>query len=141
MVWNAIYGSKEARYEDPPDFKNPELITGPYSDILKQDYKSLGEPGSCIGVSYSWAINEMDERELLRVSVVNEFGHLVFDSIIQPTKRIKHVPLFNMYLYDPSFGIPLKYLIVVLNQIFDKKIVVGYQMNKLLEILNLSSIY
>ena len=22
MVWNAIYGSKEARYEDPPDIKN-----------------------------------------------------------------------------------------------------------------------
>ena len=83
----------------------------------------------------------MDERELLRVSIVNELGNLVFDSIIQPTKYIKHVPLFNMYLYDPSFGIPLKYLIVVLNQIFDKKIVVGYQMNKLLEILNLSSIY
>ena len=54
---------------------------------------------------------------------------------------IKNVPLYNMYLYDPSFGVPLKYLIVVLNQIFDKKIVVGYQMNKLLEILNLSSIY
>ena len=82
MVWNAIYGSKEARYEDPPDIKNLELVSGPYSEILKQDYKCLGEPGSCIGVSYSWAINEMDERELLRVSIVNEFGHLVFDSII-----------------------------------------------------------
>lgn len=83
----------------------------------------------------------MDERELLRVSIVNEAGLLVFDSIIQPTKQIKHVPLFNMYLYDPSFGIPLKYLIVVLNQIFDQKIVVGYQINKLLETLNLTSIY
>ena len=92
-------------------------------------------------MSYSWAINEMDERELLRVSIVNDLGHLIFDSIIQPTKQIKYVPMFNMYLYDPSFGIPLKYLIVVLNQIFDKKIVVGYQMNKLIQILNLSSIY
>lgn len=75
----------------------------------------LGEPGSHIAVSYCWGINEMDERELLRVSIVNEAGLLVFDSIIQPTKQIKHVPLYNMYLYDPSFGIPLKYLIVVLN--------------------------
>ena len=24
MVWNAIYGSKEARFEDPPDIKNLE---------------------------------------------------------------------------------------------------------------------
>jgi hypothetical protein len=141
MVWNAIYGSKEARYEDPPDIKNYEKLCGPFTDILRQDYKTLGEPGSHISVSYDWGINEMDERELLRVSVVNELGNLVFDSIIQPTKMIKNVPLFNMYLYDPSFGVPLKYLIVVLNQIFDKKIVVGYQMNKLLEILNLSSIY
>jgi len=24
MVWNSIYGSKEARYEDPVDIKHPE---------------------------------------------------------------------------------------------------------------------
>jgi len=35
MVWNAIYGSKEARYEDPPDIKNVQDITGPYTDVLK----------------------------------------------------------------------------------------------------------
>ena len=115
MVWNAIYGSKEARYEDPPDIKNVEKISGPFTEIMKQDYKTLGEPGSHIAVGYSWGINEMDERELLRVSIINELGNLVFDSIIQPTKMIKHVPLFNMYLYAPSFGVPLKYLVVVLN--------------------------
>ena len=86
IVWNGIYGSKEARYEDPPDIKDPSLITGPFTDILKVDYTTLGEPGSHIGVGYHWGINEMDERELLRVSVVNELGNVVFDSIIQPTK-------------------------------------------------------
>ena len=82
MVWNAIYGSKEARYEDPPDIKNIDRVAGPYTDIMKQDYKTLGEPGSHIAVGYSWGINEMDERELLRVSIINELGNLVFDSII-----------------------------------------------------------
>lgn len=115
MVWNSIYGSKEARYEDPVDIKNSDQIFGTFTEIFKQDYNQLGDPGSLIAVSYSWGINEMDERELLRVSIVNEQGYLVFDSIIQPTKQIKNVPIFNMYLYDPSFGIPLKYLIVVLN--------------------------
>ena len=47
--------------------------------------------------------------------ITPEISNLVFDSIIQPTKMIKNVPLYNMYLYDPSFGVPLKYLIVVLN--------------------------
>ena len=82
MVWNAIYGSKEARYEDPIDIKNPEKIIGTYIDIFKQDYTTLGEPGSHVAISYSWGINEMDERELLRVSIVNDEGSLVFDSII-----------------------------------------------------------
>jgi hypothetical protein len=31
-----------------------------------------------------------------------------------------------MYLYDPSFGIPLKYLGEMLNRIFDKKVIIGY---------------
>lgn len=82
MVWNSMYGSKEARYEDPPDIKNIDTVTGPYSDIFKQDYKILGEPGSHIGISYSWGINENDEREILRVSIINEMGLLVFDSVI-----------------------------------------------------------
>jgi hypothetical protein len=31
-------------------------------------------------------VNELDEKELLRVSIVNEAGMLVFDSVIQPSK-------------------------------------------------------
>lgn len=44
-----------------------------------------------------------------------------------------------MYLYDPSFGIPIKYLAEMLNQIFNNKIVIGYQISKLLKTLNLTS--
>ena len=117
------------------------MISGPFTDIFKQDYTSLGEPGSHLAVSYSWGVNEHDEREILRVTIINEAGQLVFDSIIQPTKSIKHVPLYNMYLFDPSFGIPLKYLSIVLSQIFEKRIIIGFQMNKLLEMLNLQSVY
>ena len=71
MVWNSLFGSKEARYEDPPDIKDPSQITGPYSELLKQDNHILGDPGTHIAVSYSWGINENDERELLRVTIVN----------------------------------------------------------------------
>ena len=46
-----------------------------------------------------------------------------------------------MYMYDPSFGIPLKYLGEMLNRIFDKKVIVGYQISRLLDTLNLSCIY
>ena len=60
----------------------------------------------------------MDEREIMRVSIVNEDGLLVFDSLVQPSKKIKYAPLYNLYLYDPSFGIPLKYLVEILNTIF-----------------------
>ena len=35
LVWNCIFGSKEARFTDPPDFKNVEDIIGPQSDIFK----------------------------------------------------------------------------------------------------------
>jgi hypothetical protein len=52
---------------------------------------------------------------------VNDRGLLVFDSIVQPSKRIKFTPLF-----DPSFGIPLKYLTEMLNTIFSRRVVVGY---------------
>ena len=38
LVWNCLYGSKEARYKDPPDINNLEEITGPHSEILKNDY-------------------------------------------------------------------------------------------------------
>jgi hypothetical protein len=62
----------------------------------------------------------------MRVSMVNEEGFLVFDSLVQPSKPIKYAPLYNLYLYDPSFGIPLKYLIEILNSIIEKKIVIGY---------------
>ena len=58
------------------------MVAGPFTDILKQDYTSLGEAGDFVSIGYSWGINEEDERELLRVSIVNEIGNLVFDSII-----------------------------------------------------------
>ena len=77
-------------------------------------------------MAFNWAVNELDEREILRVSAVNDQGLLLFDSIVQPTKPIKYVPLYNMYLYDPSFGIPLKYLAEMLTQIFNQKMIVGY---------------
>lgn len=92
-------------------------------------------------MSYNWGLNESNERELLRVSIVNEDGQLVFDSIIQPSKAIKTVPVFSMHLYDPSFGVPIRYLSQVLHQIFDNRVVVGYQLNKLLELLNLTAVY
>lgn len=43
LFWNLIYGSKEARFADPPDIKNLDEITGPYSHIFKQPYDKLGE--------------------------------------------------------------------------------------------------
>jgi hypothetical protein len=95
---------------------------------VKQVGNQLGEPGTHVSVSYQWGVNEIDEKELIRISIVNEKGLLVFDSIIQPSKRIKFVPLFNLYLFDPSFGIPLKYLSEMLNTIFEKRIIVGYNL-------------
>ena len=61
-------------------------------------------------MAVNWAINEENEKEILRVSIVNEFGHLLFDSIIQPSLTIWYAPLHGGFLYDPSFGIPLRYL-------------------------------
>ena len=61
---------------------------------------------------------------------------LVFDSVIQPSKQIKFVPLF-----DPSFGIPLKYLSEMINNIFNKKVIVGHQLQPLVELLNLSAVF
>ena len=53
IVWNSMFGSKEARFEEPySDIKNYEEITGPHSDILKQIGNTLGEPGSHISVGY-----------------------------------------------------------------------------------------
>ena len=74
------------------------------------------------------------------MTIINEQGLLLFDSIVQPQKTIKYVPLYNMYLYDPSFGIPLKYLAEMLNKVLDKKVIIGYQIGKLLKILNLSCV-
>ena len=36
LVWNCLFGSKEARYKDPPDIKNTDEITGPYAYLFKQ---------------------------------------------------------------------------------------------------------
>jgi len=82
---------------------------------------SLSSPNESqiISVAYNWAVNDQDEREIIRVTLVNEEGLLLFDSIVQPSKALKYVPLYNMYLYDPSFGIPLKYLAEKLNQVLN----------------------
>jgi len=42
MIWNSIYGSKEARFEDPSDIRNKDEIIGSYTDIFKKDYNELG---------------------------------------------------------------------------------------------------
>ncbi|CAI2386034.1 unnamed protein product [Moneuplotes crassus] len=141
MVYNQLWGSKEARFIDPPDIKKPDLVCGPYSDIFKCDYETLGEDTKIIGIAVNWGINEENEKEILRVSIVNEHGHLLFDSIIQPSLTICYVPLYYGYLYDPSFGIPLKYLSDMLNVICDGKIIVGYGIQKVLEMLSIKSVY
>ena len=87
-------------------------------------------------MSYQWGVNESDEKELIRVSIVNDKGLLVFDSIIQPSKRIKYAPLF-----DASFGIPLKYLSEMLNTIFEQRIIVGFYLQPLVDMLKLNSVF
>jgi len=83
IVWNQMFGSKEARFEEPKsDIRNIEEVTGPHTDLLRLQGTDLGQPGSHISIAYQWGINEIDEKELLRVSIVNHFGQLVFDSII-----------------------------------------------------------
>eukprot|EP00347_Sterkiella_histriomuscorum_P010351 403376635 len=143
IIYNPLYGSKEARYKDPSDIKNSDEITGQFTDCFKLDNEIQGDPNESqyVALAYNWAVNEADEREILRVTVVNEKGLLLFDSVVQPSKIIKYAPLFNMYLYDPSFGIPLKYLAEMLNIVLDKKVVIGYQLNKLFSCLNLSCVY
>ena len=61
---------------------------------------------------------------------------MVFDSIICPSKPIKYVPLF-----DASFGIPLKYLSEMLNTIFEKRIIIGYHLQPLFDMLKLNSVF
>jgi hypothetical protein len=39
MAWNCFFGSKEARFDDPPDFKDVNQIVGPYTGLLRADYK------------------------------------------------------------------------------------------------------
>ena len=77
-----MFGSKEARYTDPVDFKNPHEILGPFSSLFHNDYVTLGMPAEYISVAYNWGISDKDERELLRVSVVNHLGLIVFDSVV-----------------------------------------------------------
>jgi hypothetical protein len=61
---------------------------------------------------------------------VNKEGLLLFDSVIQPSKQLKLVPLF-----DPSFGIPLKYLSEMLNGILNQRILVGHDIKPFTEML------
>ena len=46
-----------------------------------------------------------------------------------------------MPLFDASFGIPLKYLSEMLNTIFEKRIIVGYHLQPLIDMLKLNSVY
>ena len=43
MTYNQLWGSKEARFADPPDIVKPELVCGPNSDIFRCDYQTQGE--------------------------------------------------------------------------------------------------
>ena len=43
IIYNQLWGSKEARFKDPIDIKKPDQLCGPYSDMLKLDYETLGE--------------------------------------------------------------------------------------------------
>jgi len=54
--WNELYGSKEARFTDPPDFKEDPM--GPFADLFKQDYMTPGPPVSHVGVAFNWAVND-----------------------------------------------------------------------------------
>ena len=35
-----------------------------------------------IAVAYNWGINSNDEKEIMRVSVINDGGQMLFDSVI-----------------------------------------------------------
>jgi hypothetical protein len=111
IVWNSVFASKEARFNDQHAVTNIEEVCGPYNELLRLGVQTeLGPPTTQIAVAYQWAVNVKNEKELVRISIVNYEGQLLFDSIIQPSKPLQYVPLFNLYLFDPSFGIPLKYL-------------------------------
>ena len=69
---------------------------------------------------------------MIRVSIVNYQGALLFDSVIQPSKPLQYVPLF-----DVSFGIPLKYLSQMLNTIFEKRVMIGFNLQQLVDMLKL----
>jgi hypothetical protein len=73
IVWNSIFGSKEARYAEPAGcgVRNLDEICGPQSELLKITDTDLGEPSSHISVAYQWGINTSNEKELIRVSIVN----------------------------------------------------------------------
>lgn len=43
LVWNCLYGSKEARYKDPPDISNMHELVGPWCKIFKQPADVHGE--------------------------------------------------------------------------------------------------
>ena len=45
LYWNCVYGSKEARFKDPPDIKNIDELIGPQSHILKVESEKLGKYG------------------------------------------------------------------------------------------------
>lgn len=49
--------------------------------------------------------------------------------------------MYNMHLYDSSFGIPLKYLVEMLNLVLEKKVVVGYQLHTLFKSLPLTCVF
>jgi hypothetical protein len=119
MIWNQLWGSKEARYIDQPDISNLNQIVGAHKEIFNNDYESLGEPTEVVSISINWGINEDFEKEILRVSVVNQHGLLLFDSLVNPLQAVCYVPFGCGYLYDPSFGIPIKYLVEMLNIILD----------------------
>jgi hypothetical protein len=138
IVWNSLFGSKEARFSEPEGcgIRNLEDVCGPMSSVLRFNQETdLGAITEKVAVAYQWGVNNSQEKELLRVSMVNYEGMLLFDSVIQPSKPLEHVPLFNLYLFDPSFGIPLKYLTQMLASILDKKVVIGCDLQPLFDML------
>jgi hypothetical protein len=64
-------------------------VVGPYTDIFKQNFDTLPyKPSTNVSIAFNWVINEANEREIIRVSIVNEQGYVLFDSVIQPSKAI-----------------------------------------------------
>lgn len=46
IVWNSIFGSKEARFADPEGcgVRNSDEVCGPLSELIKFNDTDLGEP-------------------------------------------------------------------------------------------------